>query len=453
MLKEKFRSESIKKYMVVLIAVFIACSVLTELFFFAAINSISIESDLYQKIKSSSTLKADIFPPTLYIVEADLFVQQSMSEEDAQKREALLEKMSQTRLQYLTYYDYWKKNIHDQTLIKLLDDSNVYVTEFYKIYDEEFLPAFARGDSQTMREISDTKMAPVFEEHRELIDQMAVIIEDSKASTEKDAKAFADSATILLLVVYILSVLIIIAISMIILRKVTAIERDIVSSQHETEMANERLESIVEGLKKFKHSYDNTLASIEGFTIREDMQGLKLYLEEIIAEKSKNEAVNYFKLNFIDNPAITGLIISKMIYAEKLDVQFVLKVRTNAAGIAIKLSHLCEILGILLDNAIEAAAESEAKKVALKMEESEEAFAFEISNSTDDPPDQSKIWEKGWTTKSESHGYGLWMAKDILSKYDNVLLNTDVEEHSFSQELIVLKNTASVRETLFTDIL
>ena len=439
--------------MIVLIVIFIVCSVLTNLFFFRAINSISIESDLYQKIKSSSTLKADIFPPTLYIVEADLLVQQIMSEGNAEKRMVLLQKIEQSRVQYFTYYNYWKKNITDKTLSSLLDSSDVYVKKFYRIYDDQFLPALFRNDTQAMQEIADTEMSPIFEKHREIIDKMSVIIEDSKTATEKDARDYADRATILLLGVYILSVVVIIAISMIVLRKVTAIEKDIVSSQHETEMTNGRLESIVEGLKKFKHSYDNTLASIEGYTLREDMSGLKSYLEEIIAEKSKNEAVNYFKLNFIDNPAITGLIISKMIYAEKLDVQFVLKVRTNAAGIAIKLSHLCEILGILLDNAIEAAAESDGKKISLKMEESEEAFAFEISNSTDTAPNQSRMWEKGWTTKDESHGYGLWMANDLIAKYDNVVLNTTVEQHSFTQELIVLKRASSFKDTLFTDIL
>ena len=453
MIKDRFRSESIKKYMIVLIVIFIVCSVLTALFFFRAVNSISIESDLYQKIKSSSTLKADIFPPTLYIVEADLLVQQVMSESNAEKRMVLLQKMEQSRVQYFTYYSYWKKNITDKTLSSLLDSSDVYVREFYKIYDDKFLPALFNNNIQAMQEIADTEMSPVFEKHREIIDKMSGIIEVSKTATEKDAKDYADRATIILLGVYILSIAIILAISMVVLRKVSVIEKDIVSSQHETEMANARLESIVEGLKKFKHSYDNTLASIEGYALRDDMPGLKAYLEEIIAEKSKNEAVNYFKLNFIDNPAITGLIISKMIYAEKLDVQFVLKVRTNAAGIAIKLSHLCEILGILLDNAIEAAAESGGKKISLKMEESEEAFAFEISNSTDAAPNQSRMWEKGWTTKDESHGYGLWMANELIAKYDNAVLNTTVEQHSFTQELIVLKRPSSLKETLFTDIL
>jgi len=453
-MKYQFRSIStIQKYMIVLIVAFVVCSAFTNLLFFRAVNNISIESDLYQEIKSSSALKADIFPPTLYIVEADLLVQQIVNQEDEQKRAELLEKMEKTKNQYFTYYDYWAKNISDKTLSALLASSNVYVTEFYRIYDKEFLPALAREDAYTLQNIVDIKMSMTFEKHREVIDEMSGIIEVSKAATEKSAKEYADRVTDLILAVYILSVFIIVGISLIILKKVVSIEKNIVSSQHETAMANERLELIAEGLKKFKHNYDNTLASIEGFVLKDDMPGLRDYMEEIIAEKSKNDMVNYFKLNFIDNPAITGLIISKMIYAEKLGVQFILKVRTDAVDIAIKLNHLCEILGNLLDNAIEASLESEEKKVSLKMEESEDAFRFEIFNSTHAAPDRSKMSEKGGTTKGENRGYGLWIVKEILAKYDNVVLNTTIGELSVTQEIVVLKKQASTRETLFTDVL
>ncbi len=446
-------SSSIQKYMIVLIVVFVICSAFTNLLFFRAVNNISIESDLYQEIKSSSALKADIFPPTLYIVEADLLVQQIVNEENTQKRAELLGKMEKTKNQYFTYHDYWKKNISDPKLSALLNSSNVYATEFYRIYDKEFLPALNREDVQAMQDIVDTKMSMAFEKHREIIDEMSGIIEVSKTATEKSAKEFADRVTNLILAVYILSVVIIVGISYIILKKVVTIENNIVTSQHETAMTNQRLELIAEGLKKFKHNYDNTLASIEGFVLKDDMPGLRNYMEEIIAEKSINDTVNYFKLNFIDNPAITGLILSKMIYAEKLGVQFVLKVRTDTVGIAIKLNHLCEILGILLDNAIEAALESEEKNVSLKMEESQDAFIFEIFNSTCGAPDSSKMSEKGGTTKGENRGYGLWMVREILAKYDNVVLNTAMEELSVTQELIVLKKQASTRETLYTDVL
>jgi len=453
MIKFKLHSSNIKNYMIVLIVIFIIASVLSNIYFFKVIDNISIESDLYQKIKASKDLKADILPPKLYIVESYLIVQQIVNEKDAEKTNMLLEKMAETREDYFNYYDRWQNDIDDETILNLLASSNAYVTQFYQIYDDTFLPAAQKKDYQAMQQIANSKMKPLFEEHREIINNMSDILETSNSNIESNAQAFANQSKIILFSVYILSLLMILAISFIVLKKVTDIEKNIITSQHETEMANERLETMVEGLKKFKHSYDNILASINGYVMRDDHAGLKSYLDEIIVEKNKNEVVNYFKLDFIQNPAITGLIISKMLYAEGLGVEFVLKVRSEVSQINIKTSHLCEILGILLDNAIEAALESDDKKVYFKIEESEEAFVFEIKNSIRITPDRIKMFEKGWTTKGENRGFGLWIAKEIMEKYDHVLLNSTIDANFVEQDLLVLKKAISDNNTLFTDIL
>lgn len=453
MIKWKRQSNNIKNYMIVLIAIFMIASVLTNFYFFKVIDNISIESALYQKIKASKDLKADILPPKLYIVESYLIVQQIVNEKDDEKTKALLEKMTETREDYFNYYAHWQNKIDDERILKLLASSHAYVTQFYAIYDDKFTLAVQNKEYQAMQKIANSEMKPLFEKHRELINDMSGILETSNSSIESNAKEFADHSKIILFSVYIISLFIILVISLIVFKKVTNIEKNIIASQHETEMANERLETMVEGLKKFKHSYDNILASINGYVMREDHTGLKSYLDEIIVEKNKNEVVNFFKLDFIRNPAITGLIISKMMDAEGLGVAFALKVRSDVNEINMKTSHLCEVLGILLDNAIEAALESDDKKVDFKIEESEEAFVFEIKNSIRVTPDRIKMFEKGWTTKGENRGFGLWLAKEIVEKYDHVLLNSTVDTSFVEQDLLVLKETVSDKGTLFTDIL
>lgn len=449
----KQKTGSIKNYMTALTAIFLIVSVLTSVFFFRTIDNISIESDLYQNIKASNDLKADIFPPRLYIVESYLIVQQLVSEKDAQKTADLLQKMGETRQKYLNRYAYWMSNTHDQKIAGMIEESNTYVTAFYQLYDRQFLPALQKKDYPALGEIVNSQMKQLYEQHREIIDKMSNIIEASNADIENNAQIFADRSRLLLGTIYIILILIIVAISFIIFRKVRDIESNIVNSRHETEMANERLEAIVEGLKKFKHSYDNTLASIEGYVIQNDLQGLRAYLEEVVAEKNKHEIVNYFKIDFIKNPAVSGLIISKMIYAEKLGADFNLKVRSEVTDLPVKSSHLCEMLGILLDNAIEGAAESSDKKVNFKIYDLDDATVFEIGNSIDTMPDRVKMFEKGWTSKGENRGLGLWMVKDIIAGYENIILNTTVDKKYLEQELIIIKTLPDENETLFTDIL
>jgi two-component system sensor histidine kinase AgrC len=76
----------------------------------------------------------------------------------------------------------------------------------------------------------------------------------------------------------------------------------------------------------------------------------------------------------------------------------------------------CKILGILLDNAVEAAEKCERKYVRLHMNESDGCvLKVEISNTFSGSVNTEKIYEKGVSSKENPSGYGLWEAKRILS--------------------------------------
>lgn len=451
--KNRHSSSNIKKYMIVLISIFIPASIIINIYFFKVIDNISIESDLYQQIKNSKDLKADILPPKLYIVESYLILEQIANEHNSEKVQLLLERMQENRTNYFEYYKRWQTNMNDPVVSELLQDSNSYVTQFYQIYDEKIVPALKENDYKTMTTIINSEVIPLFEQHREIIDNMSDILEANNYNTENHAKSAANRSKMILLSVCILFLLTMIDLCLIIFKKVINIERTMVHSQDETELANERLETMVDGLRKFKHNYDNILASINGYVIRNDQEGLRLYLDEIIEEKAKNEMVNFFKLNFIKNPAVTGLIISKMLYAEGHGVEFILKVHSEVSEIAMKTSHLCEILGVLLDNAIEAAEESEEKRIYFSIEETDESFVFEIKNTVGLKPNKIKMFERGYSTKGENRGAGLSILKEMIGKYEYVLLNSTIADDYVEQDLIILKQAIMDKSTRFTDVL
>lgn len=443
-----------KRNMVFLILIFLVSSVLTNLFFFRDIGKISIDSNLYQTIKVSKDLKADMLPPRLYIVESYLFIQQLASEQEASDQERLLQKVDDTRRAYSDSYRHWGDKVQDESLSVLIQSSNQFVESFYRTYDQLFLPALREGDYEKLSSLANADLKELFESHRALVDQMSLILEESSDKTERDASDFADRTRMLLLGIYVLSTILILIVSMILFRKATQVEANLITAKRETDSTNERLEAIVQGLKVYKHSFDNTIASIEGYVLRKDLLGLGSYLEEMVGEKNK-EMTNYIKLDFIRNPAVTGLVLSKMLYAERLNVTFTLKVRQEIEELPFPVNQLCELLGILLDNALEASLDSPDPKVSFLIGGSEEALHFEIVNSITTPPDQANMYEKGWSTKGENRGYGLFVVRDILSKEDHLLLNTSVEEGLFKQELIVLSQIAEPDDsgTLFTDVL
>jgi len=129
--------------------------------------------------------------------------------------------------------------------------------------------------------------------------------------------------------------------------------------------------------------------------------------------------------------------MAKYEYAKKMGVDFRVITEGEIDEVKMKISEFCEVLGILLDNAIEAAKDSVEKKVEVFMKREERALTFIVLNGINEKVDVTMIYEKGYSTKGEGRGLGLGIVNDIVSKYKNVILNTCADDSKFRQELII----------------
>ena len=97
---------------------------------------------------------------------------------------------------------------------------------------------------------------------------------------------------------------------------------------------------------------------------------------------------------------------------------------------------LARILGIFLDNAIEAAPLAEQPQAGLNIIRHEAGVSITISNSFQDQGAVlHKLKQKGFTTKTGHQGIGLSNARKIISSYDNALLETSMQNGRFTQHL------------------
>ena len=103
----------------------------------------------------------------------------------------------------------------------------------------------------------------------------------------------------------------------------------------------------------------------------------------------------------------------------------------------VKISELCEIVGIFLDNAIEEALKA-AKQVGILVRKSENGTEISISNGCLDTPDIKSIYREGYSSKGENRGMGLAIARKIIDKYDNILLSTSCDDNVFTQTLEIV---------------
>ena len=90
-----------------------------------------------------------------------------------------------------------------------------------------------------------------------------------------------------------------------------------------------------------------------------------------------------------------------------------------------------------MDNAIEAAEDSDEKLLEVSFDCEGGGLAVSVSNSFGQKPDLARMFEKGWSTKGRNRGLGLYIAKDIVSKNKRLLLNTAVKNGRLTQELVL----------------
>jgi len=102
-------------------------------------------------------------------------------------------------------------------------------------------------------------------------------------------------------------------------------------------------------------------------------------------------------------------------------------------------ADLVKIIGILLDNAIEACENSQDNELHLGMDSDNTHTSILIGNTYCSLPDPELIYEQGFSTKGNNRGLGLYYLRKILSLYPHAHLKTTVSDNIFFQELIIMK--------------
>ena len=116
-------------------------------------------------------------------------------------------------------------------------------------------------------------------------------------------------------------------------------------------------------VRTFKHDFDNIVNGIGGYIRNNDMDGLNEYYTQLLQDCNKTNNLYSLSPNVINHPAIYNILATKYYVADELNVQINLDIFMDLNEIEkhMKIYEFTRILGILLDNSIEAAKECEEK--------------------------------------------------------------------------------------------
>lgn len=210
----------------------------------------------------------------------------------------------------------------------------------------------------------------------------------------------------------------------------------------ETKLMNKTLTILNDKIRAFRHDFNNIIQALGGYIQAKDIDGLEKYYSQLL--KDCQEVTNLSGLNpeSINNPAIYSLIASKYYLATEKGIEFDLDIFMDLTSIDMKIYEFCRILGILLDNAIQATQECEEKhiKVTIRKDNRCKRQLLIVENTYKEKDiDTEKIFEKGYSTKEGNTGLGLWEVRQILLKNTNLNLFTSKDDKYFKQQLEIYK--------------
>lgn len=194
-------------------------------------------------------------------------------------------------------------------------------------------------------------------------------------------------------------------------------------------------------MRRFRHDYKNILLSIESYIESNDLNGLREYFYNNIKQVSSTMLQNDFKLAKLSNigiKAMKSLFANKLILAQELGIDTDIEVYNKIEKVPLDDLTLVRVLGIILDNAIEAASEVENGIFRIGIFLEEDALNIIVVNSCrKDIPPLFQLKKEGYSTKGKDRGLGLSNLEDIVTKEKYLTLDTKISEGFFTQILLI----------------
>lgn len=184
------------------------------------------------------------------------------------------------------------------------------------------------------------------------------------------------------------------------------------------ELYSESFRGLIENIRQKQHEFDNHINAIYSLhfscrSFEELVNSQNDYCEHLIKENHFN------RLLAPDNSVIRGFLYTRFVEIDKKGIDVSYKVIMNKMDIGVPIFKLIEILGNLINNAVEALEiDNASNKLHLEIVETN-VFFIEVRNESPYVAYSmlEDYFKKGYSKKGENRGLGLYNVKQICERY------------------------------------
>lgn len=203
----------------------------------------------------------------------------------------------------------------------------------------------------------------------------------------------------------------------------------------------------IENQRTLIHENRNELMTIRSKAIDKNASKEFIeYMDSVIGDKVSTSISKYSKFTHLPSNGLKGFFYYKSMEAERRGIKVSANVSKKIENSFLKdldiktYKDLARLIGVYLDNAIDASEKSEDKKLGIEIYLIKENIKIIITNTFSNDVDLSKIGKERYTTKGKNHGHGLLLVSSILRNNNRFIAKTKVDQNLYIQELTINKN-------------
>lgn len=189
--------------------------------------------------------------------------------------------------------------------------------------------------------------------------------------------------------------------------------RKIAEQSDMLEDAYGQLEELNATLRKQRHDFKNQLQVVHGLIQLQDYDEAGRYIETVYEDIQRVGSVLRTGI-----PAVNALIAAKMGDCEERGIEMSVGIYSAWTDLPVEGYVISRIMGNLLDNAIDAAADAPEGRIHIELSKTVNHYTFFVENNgAEIPPEaRERLFERGFTTKGGGHGMGLAIVRELLEE-------------------------------------